>query len=44
MAKRKKIRISKINMEFFWELGAKIIFWADIMLDKTADFLGEIAE
>lgn len=44
MAKRKKIRISKINMEFFWELGAKIIFWTDIMLDKTADFLGEIAE
>ena len=44
MAKRKKIRISKINMEFFWEMGAKIIFWADIMLDKTADFLGEIAE
>lgn len=31
-------------MEFFWELGAKIIFWTDIMLDKTADFLGEIAE
>lgn len=44
MAKEKRTGSLKINMDLLWEIGARIIFVTDIVLDKAEDLLKDIWE